>query len=384
MGKIWVNSGDSHILEPETLWQDELPRELAERAPRSEVDGEFENVYVDGEVLRRRRPTPVREGEFKGMRITELGSRPPGARNVRARLADLDEEGVWGEVVYPSLGLWLGLVKDPVLFREGVKVANVWAASEIMGVTPRLVPPAQVSVLSCDDAVSELERAASLGFKAINLPTRPPQHIDDWNRPSWDPLWSAAEEASMVICFHIGTDAIDPSKSVGAVVFGGPGGAILNYVETTYGGQRAATKMVSSGALERHPDLKVLISEGGATWVPFLGDRMNEAYRQHGMYVKPQLSMLPSEYLYRQVYVSFQHDRTAVSAYTANGYHNILWGSDYPHIEGTFGHTQKTLHELFDDVNDEVRYHMTIGSFLELFPSVGPPSAHAKFADPTI
>jgi hypothetical protein len=53
----------------------------------------------------------------------------------------------------------------------------------------------------------------------------------------------------------------------------------------------------------------------------------------------------------------------------------VLWGSDYPHIEGTFGHTQKTLHELFDDQPDEVRHRITQGAFLELFPHVGPPPA---------
>jgi len=50
-----------------------------------------------------------------------------------------------------------------------------------------------------------------------------------------------------------------------------------------------------------------------------------------------------------------------------------MWGSDYPHIEGTFGHTQKTLHELFDDQPADLRYHMTQGAFLELFPHVGEP-----------
>ena len=55
------------------------------------------------------------------------------------------------------------------------------------------------------------------------------------------------------------------------------------------------------------------------------------------------------------------------------GYRNILWGSDYPHIEGTFGHTQKTLHELFDDVDPATTDRITRGSFLELFPSVGDP-----------
>ena len=51
------------------------------------------------------------------------------------------------------------------------------------------------------------------------------------------------------------------------------------------------------------------------------------------------------------MYTSFQHDETAPAALWAMGYHNVMWGSDYPHLEGTFGHTQKTLHELFDGVD---------------------------------
>jgi predicted TIM-barrel fold metal-dependent hydrolase len=150
---------------------------------------------------------------------------------------------------------------------------------------------------------------------------------------------------------------------------------VLNYVETTFGGQRAATMLVTSGALDRHPDLKVLISEGGATWVPFIADRMDEGYRQHGVYVRPKLSRPPSEIIYEQVYASFQHDKSAVLAYTAMGYKNVMWGSDYPHLEGTFGHSQKILHELFDDVDEAARYRMTQGAFLDLFPSVGQPPA---------
>ena len=89
--------------------------------------------------------------------------------------------------------------------------------------------------------------------------------------------------------FHIGTDGVDQAS-----VFRGPGGAVLNYVDTTYGGQYAAMKLVTSGALDRHPELKVLISEGGATWVPFIGDRMNEGYRQHGD-VRAPAAVAPAE-----------------------------------------------------------------------------------------
>jgi predicted TIM-barrel fold metal-dependent hydrolase len=136
-------------------------------------------------------------------------------------------------------------------------------------------------------------------------------------------------------------------------------------------------KMVASGALDRHQSLKVLVSEGGATWVPFLGDRMTEGYRQHQMMVRPVLSRTPKEILYSQVYASFQHDVTAVAAVTAMGYRNVMFGSDYPHMEGTYGHTQRTLHELFDGVDDDTTYRITRGAFLELFPEVGQPAALA-------
>lgn len=53
---------------------------------------------------------------------------------------------------------------------------------------------------------------------------------------------------------------------------------------------------------------------------------------------------------------------------TAMGYDNVLWGSDYPHIEGTFGHTQKTLHQLFDGVDKKTKDRIMFGAFNELFP----------------
>ena len=131
--------------------------------------------------------------------------------------------------------------------------------------------------------------------------------------------------------------------------------------------------LVASGALDRHPDLKVLVAEGGATWVPQLADRMDEGYRQHSSFVRPTLSRLPSEILFTQVYASFQHDRSASFAMTAMGYPNVVWGSDYPHLEGTYGHTQKTLHELFDDLDPQASHRIRIGAFKELFPHVSDP-----------
>jgi len=125
--------------------------------------------------------------------------------------------------------------------------------------------------------------------------------------------------------------------------------------------------LVASGALDRHPDLKVVVAEGGAGWVPAIGDRMDEAYRQHGMFVRPRLDRLPSEIVRTQVYTSFQHDISAVQVIKDTNYTNVMWGDDYPHLEGTYGHTQETLHQIFDTVEPWIRERVLRGTFEELF-----------------
>ena len=370
--KIWTHSGDSHFLEPADLWHQIMPKAQADRMPRTEmIADDEERVTVDGTSFTRKVPKIFTAKGATGETIAEMSHRPPGSRDVNLRLADLNDEGVWAEVMYQSIGLWCSLIEDPQLIRDASRAENEWLASEIQAIAPdRLVPAALMPMLQVSDAVAECLHAAEIGLHIISLPTGSPDGTPDYNDNSWEPLWAAAEEAKMVVGFHIGTDGGDQ-----AAAFRGPGGAILNYVNTTFGGQFAAMKLVSAGVFERHPDLKVLISEGGASWVPFIGDRMNEAYRQHSMFVRPQLAKLPKEYLYSNVYASFQHDETAPAAMWAMGYQNVMFGSDYPHLEGTYGHTQKTLHELFDGVAPEVRARITRGAFEELFPHVSAPPA---------
>jgi predicted TIM-barrel fold metal-dependent hydrolase len=374
-------------MEPEGLWLERMPAALAERMPRSE---RTERVHVDGNSFERQVPLDVvvsqEDMEAAGLtaRSREAGMlaralfRPPGWLDPHLRLQDLDHEGIWAEIQYPSIGLWNGLISDPVLYREGVRVFNDWLKENFIDVSPRFVPAAEISVRAVDDAVAETVRAAAMGFKAINTPVELPDDLPPWYAEEWEPFWATLEEIGMVVASHIGSIPIDIQGNTilahaAAYSHHGPGGAVRNYVETCFSVQRYATMMVSSGILDRHPNLKVLVSEGGASWIPFIADRMTEAYRQHGVWVRPKLSRLPSEIIYEQVYASFQHDRSAVQAYQAMGYKNVLWGSDYPHMEGTYGHSQKTLHQLFDDVDEETRYRLTRGAFLELFPHVGEP-----------
>jgi predicted TIM-barrel fold metal-dependent hydrolase len=380
---LWANSGDSHYMEPPDLFEG-LPQHLRDRLPRAERDEArgVEIITVDGESWERPIPKPrTREQLLRTAarpREEDLDeeagqTRAPGALDPVKRLVDLDQEGIWGEAIYPSLGVWAFNLKTPEIVREGCRASNDFYIG-FQRHSPRYVVAASIPLVDVDDAVAEIRRASNLGFKLAFFPVRPPRVMRDWQYDEWKPVWAALEETGTVLGFHIGTEPQEPTGRIG-VYHRGPGGAVLNYVETTYGGQRAVSQLIACGALDRHPDLRVLVSEGGATWGPFLADRMDEGYRQHGAAVRPRLSKLPSEFLYTQVYASFQHDRSAVLANSANGWKNVMWGSDYPHYEGTFGHTQKTLHELFDDVDPEVSHRVRIGAFQELFPHVPAPPA---------
>jgi predicted TIM-barrel fold metal-dependent hydrolase len=368
--KIWTHSGDSHFLEPEDLWHQIMPKSQADRMPRTRmISDDEELVEVDGKSFTRTVPKVMTAKSSTGETIAEMSHRPPGARDIKLRLHDLDDEGIWGEVMYQSIGLWCSLIEDAALIAEAAAAENEWLISEIQSVAPdRLVPAALMPLVDVEDAVAEIGHAAGLGLKVASLPSGQLPGRGYWNHKEWEPLWAAAEEAGMVIGFHIGTNG-DPVK------YGGPGGAIINYVESARDGIYAAMALVASGVFDRHPDLKVLVSEGGATWVPYIGDRMNEAYRQHAVFVRPPLSRLPKEYLYNNVYASFQHDESAPAALWAMGYQNVMFGSDYPHMEGTFGHTQQTLQEVLADVTPAVRDRITRGTFEELFPHITMPES---------
>jgi len=353
---IWANSADSHVMEPADLWISTLPERIAARAPRTERDDRTETIYADNKIQRR------------ALNAFVDSFRPPGAYDTQIRLKDLDDEGIWAQLVFPSMALWLCLIEDGEVAKACTEVYNDWVKSKLIDASGgRIIGAACLSMVSVDDAVAELQRVAGLGYRCAFLPTTVPPGRE-YAQELWEPVWSAAEETGVVLAFHIGTG--DDAKA-----FRGPGGAVINYLETTFPGMRVVGHLVGAGVLDRHPDLKVMIAEGGASWVPAIADRMDEGYRQHGAFVQPKLSMLPSELIYRQVYTSFQHDASAVAAVTAMGYRNVMWGDDYPHLEGTYGHTQETLRRLFDGVADDVRRAITIDVFSDLFGAPKPPFA---------
>jgi predicted TIM-barrel fold metal-dependent hydrolase len=347
-----VNSADSHVVEPFDLWQERLPWHLRDRAPRRvEQDGRW--LFV-----------------IEGMPPRKMGSPSPaatdGPSHFRAggadpdlRIADLEADGVWGEVLYPTIALFGFLIPDPELRWACARAYNDWLADTFARSSNRFAGAALIPVQEVDLAVEEIERVAGLGLRSVMLPMSPPAERP-YNSPDYDRLWAAAASHRFPVSFHVGTGASPWTER-------GPGGAVINYVEVGLGAQRTLSYLAASGVLERHPDLHVVMVECGAGWLAWVLERMDEAFEEHASWVNPKLAEPPSWYVRRQGHVTFGNDASGVHNRGFTGIEPLLWASDYPHPEGTWPHTRQTLERVFAGVPDHEKAAIVGGTAARLY-----------------
>jgi predicted TIM-barrel fold metal-dependent hydrolase len=220
-----------------------------------------------------------------------------------------------------------------------------------------------VPVRSVDYAVREMKYLASLGFTACMLPSFMPLDVPFYNHERWDPIFDAAQTLGLVLVLHTGSGRADLREEKG------PGGAIVNYTIQMCDAQRAVMYMIAGGALDRFPATKVAVIESGASWLAALAERMDEVNEAHDMFVRPKLSLKPSEIIRRQVHASFQYDRACIMSRAVTGHQALLWGADYPHHEGTFPRSKEVVAHLFDgiDISEREKADIIGGNAARLF-----------------
>ena len=125
-------SSDTHVIEPPNLWQERIDSEFRSRAPRVVAADDADWWFVDGG-----RFLSFSGGAQTGMRFDEPEKLRTGARfrNVRPgaylpeeHLKDNEADGVLGSVLYPTLGLMLYSLADPLLFVAICRAYNDWLA----------------------------------------------------------------------------------------------------------------------------------------------------------------------------------------------------------------------------------------------------------------
>ena len=280
-----------------------------------------------------------------------------GAHDSAVRLDELDADGVWAEVVFPGGSIdtvspfGAGLMtyqydEDPTVWLAGARAYNRWLADFCALVPGRRGGVGLVTLDDIDVAVAEVRWLSDHGvFGGILLPSGTGDN-PAYNHPRYEPLWAVCEEESMPVHTHSGW-----TPNYGDF----PGSLGIFLTEISWWAHRAFWMLAWSGAFERHPGLTLVMTEQGSGWVPDTLAQLDDFYGQPMFrHLRRQLPLAPSEYFRRQCYVGASFVRPdEVAARHAIGVDKLLWGSDYPHIEGTWPHTAERLAEAFAGVPDD-------------------------------
>lgn len=345
--KFFTFSCDSHIVEPNELYTDNMPKHLHGWA--------LSNKLEDGVLVSRMGDTvlnryPIVGFDHKVGVGVSLGAgavmRPRGQRDLSKRFEDMERDGIDAELVFPTTALMAALIPDREAAVATAKIYNDWAWDYLDGVRSKLVPAAFVPLTGFAEMIAEIRRVTDLGFKAIMLPPVPVDSLPGYTDPAWDAVFAACVDADATIVAHTATGKV-PLKPLT-----GPGGAVYNYARQMMDAIDCTTRLVAGGVLDRNPKARIMFQECGAGWMLPLGERMDESYFGHAPFVKPKLSRKPSQIVSDQVYASFQNDTGCLLNRKVLGLKNMVFASDYPHSEGTFPTTQKVIEEMFAKVPD--------------------------------
>jgi predicted TIM-barrel fold metal-dependent hydrolase len=357
--EFFVVSADSHVNEPHDLWLKRIDEKFRGRVPHVEVDEKGRKWFVIEGFRRsmiREAPrdeqvsveTFKEQSEAAGKRM-EL-DRTKGAMFQQRgnpsleRYADMDYDGIDAEILFPNKGLASWSSPDPALHVAMCRVFNDWA-SEVFGGSGRSFPVACVAPADIDACVAEIERVAKLGFHAVTMP--PLVRDSGYNLPEYDRVWAALQETGMPVCFHAGTGK-DPRTATGN------GGAIINYVVHAMNTVlEPVVQLCSSGVFDRFPGLNFATIEAGVGWVPYALWAMDHGYEKHAFWVSPKLKEKPSEYFRRHGHASFQDDPIGIEGRKWVGIDSILWGNDYPHIEGTWPYSEEVTRRIAKELSRE-------------------------------
>ncbi len=273
-----IVSVDDHLVEPAHLFEGRLPAALADGAPRIEVaDDGTEAWRFDGRLhpqigLNAVVGRPTDEWSMEPANFSDMRR---GCWDPQARLADMDLDGVWASLHYPSLiagfaGSNFSRCSDPELGLACVRAWNDWHIEEWVGPRADRFIPLQLPWLSDPDvAAAEIRRNAERGFRAVSFLEQPVDlGLPSLHTRHWDPFLAACQETGTVVCLHCASSGWSASRSPYAP---------LELLTTLFPVNALVTcaDWLWSGVPVRFPELRICLAESGIDWVPMLINRID-------------------------------------------------------------------------------------------------------------
>ncbi len=357
-----IISVDDHVIEHPQVWQDRLPERMRADGPQIIETAEGHHVWrYEGQLY-----PQIGLNAVAGKPPSEYGMEPvrydqmiPGCYDPVERVKDMDIDGVHAALSFPSFPGFGGGVfhraKDKDLALACVRAWNDFQVDEWCAAAPdRLIPLGILPTWDAQLAADEVDRLAQLGTRAVSFPDSPvPLGLQSFHHSShWEVLWDAVERADMPICLHFGAGGYVPGFS-----FANPNPADMapfavaiatfstNLMWTT-------ADLVFSGMLQRHPNIKFMLSEGGIGWIPYILERLDYTWERHRWYQNISRTDRPSDLFRKHIWGCFIDDVHGVGARDVIGVENILIEVDYPHSDSNWPNSRKRIAENLREVDD--------------------------------
>jgi predicted TIM-barrel fold metal-dependent hydrolase len=360
-------SVDDHIVEPADVWSSRVSRKFREQAPRIVEDGDAEYWVVEG----RKMPTvglnavagkPREEFSHDPVRFSEM---IPGCYEPKERAKDLRREGIVASLNFPTLPRFGGALfpelDDKELADACVCAWNDFMFEEWCAAAPEMfVPLAILQLWDPVRAAEEIGRNLDRGLRAVSIPEETsllglPSYYD----PVWDPMWSICEEAGVAVCMHIGSSgwrAYTPPESNPSL------NIALGFVPTI----THALGMMYGPVPRKFPDIKIVYSEGGISWVPAALERADRTYLLHRSWTGTD-DLLPSEVCRRNMWFCMIEEPYGLRVRHEIGIDRIVWECDYPHSNCIWPGTQQTVEGLMSSLPPDEAELITFRTAERLF-----------------
>ena len=302
-----------------------------------------------------------------------------------ARVKALADDGVAAEVVFPNtvppffetIGNFASMPwtrEDYERRAAGIQAHNRWVVDFCRREPVRRRGLVQIFPHDIEAAVAEVRWAAETGVVGgILAPAIPANHaVEPWFHTRYEPLWAALEETGLSFGQHPGTGTPDVGKDQ-------PAAAAVMLVEFTWWTRRTLSHLILAGVFERYPDLKAVWTEQGVTWAlqdlglldytvaDMKSTADNRTTTLFGADVIDSLSLTPSEYFARNCYVGASFMSRGEMKYAQYVVDRIMWGTDFPHEEGTTPYTREALRAAFSRTPEADLRKILAGTAAEVY-----------------